>query len=607
LIGQTLAERYFVRELIVSGKVWDSYLVWDSALSRMLTLKLLHEDFAERDYFRNAFARQVNILLPLKHPAIIRYEGFATDGRYAFLLLQHAEEITLETTIRAYHRVFPLQEVGKIAWQICSALHYLHQMGIYHCNLKPSNLLISENREVLLTDFGITPYLEREYWVGRMLGDPSYMSPQQLNDDIPDKYFDIYALGCVLFELLAGGQKPFDGSRSLIIGSLSEKIADEQIHLPPLSLRDFNPHVSAAVENTIFKCLEKDTNKRYDNAIEVFHELNQHLSNERSATVESLPTTVEGQALAIKPAQNRSTKPISIPESPRVGSKNKRIWISIGILLLLVLILVGGVFLSGVNKPASLTLPETSPIGLTASITTSPTIVPTATETIVPILAIIYRMRGDVFYQDSDGNDILAIVKEQISLSNLLQIKVQKNSAVELKVQDRSFISVGPESQVVIAGTGDPTAKSELQMELVKGRLLVNGESILITALNETAQVYLQRGTLGLIFTPEKKELVFKCFPDSECLVYVQEKMYQLPEGMTGGILNQRFFSGVFLPDSNWKELLTDWDFLKSISSTVTPAPIMATSNTPKPTLERERDLEGNANNGDNGGGDASP
>ncbi|HAF62201.1 MAG TPA: hypothetical protein DCK95_07740 [Anaerolineaceae bacterium] len=263
LVGQTLKNRYRVEELIGRGGMAEVYKVWDEARADHLAMKVLREDLAQDKIFVRRFEREAQTLANLQHRSIVRFFGLEQEDVLVFLLLEYVEGTSLREQIFRAKGPFSLQQVAEVLRPICAAMHFAHQMGVVHCDLKPGNILINKHGEILVTDFGIARMLDAATSTMVGIGTPAYMAPELIRGEDPTPQTDIYSLGVILYEMLSGGERPFTGERAETTGSTAERIRWEQMKLTPKSLNKFNSHINDEIHSIVFKCLEKKTANRY--------------------------------------------------------------------------------------------------------------------------------------------------------------------------------------------------------------------------------------------------------------------------------------------------------------------------------------------------------
>jgi eukaryotic-like serine/threonine-protein kinase len=246
-MGKTLIdERYELRGLVGSGGMAYVYLAHDKVLDREVALKLLKTRYAENEELVERFRREARSAASLCHPHIVPVFdwGETEDGTY-YIAMEYLPGGTLKDDILK-RGTLPPWMVAEAALQIAKALRAAHVGGIVHRDVKPRNILVSDSGHVKVADFGIARAAEATTIsdTGDILGSAKYMSPEQAagERDI-DGRSDIYSLGCVLFEMLAGGP-PFTGRTAQAV--IAKRFAGE---VPPLRVvrRDVPPELERAV------------------------------------------------------------------------------------------------------------------------------------------------------------------------------------------------------------------------------------------------------------------------------------------------------------------------------------------------------------------------
>jgi len=301
-------------------------------------MKVMHEDLALDRVFIRRFTREAQTLAKLSHPNIVRFYGFEKEGRLAFMLMDYIEGETLKHFIHdADGKSMPYGQIRSITRAVCGALHYAHNQGLVHCDIKPANIMINQNGIVQLADFGIARMSDAATATMVGAGTPAYMAPEQVlgKDAIPQT--DIYALGIVLYEMFTGGERPFTGEQAQTTGGTSEKVRWEQVHSPPPSPRQWNPSLSNKIEAVILRCLSKNPNERYGNSLELVNALELALGE----TQDEVPF--------ILPKHKPSTK-VKVPDRKTQNAQKKKTGlIAIGVSLLAI-VLIGIGWLIGEGK-----------------------------------------------------------------------------------------------------------------------------------------------------------------------------------------------------------------------------------------------------------------
>ncbi|MGV8025598.1 MAG: protein kinase [Anaerolineaceae bacterium] len=269
LLGKTLNNRYRIEEHIGRGGMAEVYRAFDQQRGVYLALKVLREDLAEDAVFIRRFEREAKTLAALQHPNIVRFYGFERSDGYVYMLMEFIEGKTLRKIISERSTPFSEKEVFDILDPVCRALHFAHQSGRVHCDVKSANILIKEDGHVYLTDFGIARGMDMATSTMVGIGTPAYMAPELIKGEDPSPQADIYALGIMLYEMLTGGERPFTGERASITGTAAEKIRWEHLKLAPIPPSHYNPNISPQMEYVILRCLSKEKEKRFKSTMDL--------------------------------------------------------------------------------------------------------------------------------------------------------------------------------------------------------------------------------------------------------------------------------------------------------------------------------------------------
>ena len=258
-IGQVLGNRYEVQQFIGEGGMARVYRGLDRRLSRPVILKVLRAELASNDEFLRRFELEAHRSAQLAHSNIIKVFDVDTEQGIPYIVMEYYGAEDLRAILEREGR-FPLSRVLEIANPVLDALDYAHAQGIIHRDLKPHNILLTERREVKITDFGIAKALTGDSLTrtGSMVGSAHYFSPEQAQGQPVAPTADIYSLGVVLYELLTG-RVPFEGDNPVVVG-----LKHVQEEPPPLSM--MGATVPPAVEAVVMKALRKLPADRFQDA-----------------------------------------------------------------------------------------------------------------------------------------------------------------------------------------------------------------------------------------------------------------------------------------------------------------------------------------------------
>ncbi len=264
--GSIFAGRYEVIEELGRGGMGRVYKVFDQKIKEIVALKLFHPEISVNEKAIERFRNELKFALKISHRNVCRTHDLGEEGYMHFITMEYVDGENLKGFIKRAGQLTPGKAVS-VAKQVCEALAEAHRQGLVHRDLKPQNIMIDREGNARIMDFGIARFVEAEGLTGSgvMIGTPQYMSPEQAEVKEVDRRADIYSLGIILYEMLTG-KVPFEGETPLIIiiKHKSERAKDP---------RELNPHLPEEVTQLVFKCLEKDREKRYQSAEDLLKEL----------------------------------------------------------------------------------------------------------------------------------------------------------------------------------------------------------------------------------------------------------------------------------------------------------------------------------------------
>ena len=258
-IGQIVKERYEILEILGEGGMAFVYKARDTQLERFVAIKTLKPNYVNQETFVDRFKREAKTAANLNHPNIVQIFDWGIEGE-PYFVMEYIEGNTL-TSIIAKNRTISLSDILFIGAQVSSGLHAAHQKGLVHRDIKPGNIMITPDGKVKVTDFGIVSLQNEESDItktGSILGTASYISPEQAQGKPVSIESDLYSLGTVLYELIAG-KAPFSGDSPI---STATKHLTEKPEKPSVFRRD----LPKGVESAILKLLEKATYDRFKSA-----------------------------------------------------------------------------------------------------------------------------------------------------------------------------------------------------------------------------------------------------------------------------------------------------------------------------------------------------
>ena len=295
--GTVIGGRYRLEELVASGGMAAVWRATDEVLARTVAVKILHPKLAGDGAFLERFRHEALAAASLTHPNVVAIYDTGSDRvgdlEQHYIVMEFCADGTVAGALETDGRFAP-ERAARVGSSICTALEYAHGCGIIHRDIKPANVLITPDDTVKVGDFGIAKAVastEDITTTGIILGTVAYLSPEQARGVEPDPRSDLYSVGVVLFELIAG-RPPFSGETPL---------ATAMMHLEQEapSLRSIVPTVPRALDTAIMRALSKDPDERPQTAAEMRSEL---------ATFSGEPTTGGFERTQSIPAISRSSK-----------------------------------------------------------------------------------------------------------------------------------------------------------------------------------------------------------------------------------------------------------------------------------------------------------
>ncbi len=265
--GQLFARRYQIIEELGTGGMGRVFRVVDRKLGEEIALKLIRPEIAQNRSTVERFASELKLARHVVHRNVARMFDLNEEASVPFITMEYVRGENLKRLIRKVGRLAPGQAIP-IACQVCDGLAEAHRLGIVHRDLKPQNVMIDEDGQAKIMDFGLALLVAAggagDGPVSRS-GTPAYISPEQIRGMPADGRADLYSLGVLIYEMLTG-RTPFT--------ALSvEDLVDKHLNEPPRDPREINPGISPELARVVMKCLEKEPDARYQNAGEVLQDL----------------------------------------------------------------------------------------------------------------------------------------------------------------------------------------------------------------------------------------------------------------------------------------------------------------------------------------------
>lgn len=338
--GQKINDRYEIIRSIGEGGMANVYLARDIILERNVAIKILRGDLAGDEKFVRRFQREALSASSLSHPNIVEMYDVGEDNGTYYIVMEYVEGMTLKQLIKKRGSL-SLSEAIDIMLQITDGIKEAHDSYIIHRDLKPQNILIKENGEVKITDFGIAMALNSTQLTqtNSVMGSVHYLPPEQASGKGATIKSDIYSMGILFYELLTG-KLPFKGDNAV-------EIALKHMKNDIPSVREINDSIPQSVENIILKATAKNPKNRYESAAEMHDDLLTCLNEDRlneKKYVFMYPEhdgDLENKKPVLLEENKEETKKVVEDDLDDEKQKNTWIWILSSVFIFIVLVLVG--------------------------------------------------------------------------------------------------------------------------------------------------------------------------------------------------------------------------------------------------------------------------
>lgn len=489
MLGTIISERYKLLKYIGGGGMSSVYLAQDIILDQKVAVKIINIPHVDVERAVQRFQREVQNATTLSHPNIVKVLDVDEDERHYYLVMEYIEGPTLHEYIQQHGPLSP-EEAVFFTKQILRGIEHAHSYRIVHRDIKPQNILMTDNKELKISDFGIARALSETAMTqtNHIMGSVHYLSPEQAKGIRTDESSDIYSIGIVLFEMLTG-HPPFEGESAVGIA-----IKHIQEMIP--SVREENSAIPQSLENVVNKATMKDKLRRYRTTQEMYEDLTTAL--DASRTTEDKVAEIDDKTKMIPIVKdsnkNASAKESSISKEQFVEKPvNKKRWL-LWLIPLILMLTLSTVVYATLFKVYKVTVPDLNGKSLTQ-----------ATQ----ILDDNNLRKGEVSYTFTDEDE-----KNQVVDTNpLAGNKIEAHSKVDLKIsKGAKTFTVGD-----YVGENIKDVKKELEKQQLKRIKL---KETFDTA--SSGEILKQSVTAGTKVIPEDTEIVLTVSKGTE-QVYVPD------------------------------------------------------------------------------------
>lgn len=350
-VGKRLDGRYEVQEIIGVGGMSVVYKAYDNVDDRIVAIKILKEEFLNNEEFKRRFKNESKAIALLSHPNIVKVYDVNFGEKLQYIVMEYIDGITLKEYIN---------KQGAITWndalffmtQILRAVQHAHDKGIVHRDIKPQNIILLKNGNIKVTDFGIARFSRSETrtLTEQAIGSVHYIAPEQAKGEYTDEKADIYSLGVVLYEMLAGSV-PFEADSAVSVALM-------QLQADAKKLTDINPDIPLGLEQICIHAMQKDPMDRYQTATEMLLDIEEIIKDPKAtfnyvSRVDTNPTIIVNKNEVLSREEQHNDEIREHVDAAEAKDHKKKVItaVAIGIIVLVaaIVLLVMG-FTNGFSK-----------------------------------------------------------------------------------------------------------------------------------------------------------------------------------------------------------------------------------------------------------------
>lgn len=344
-VGKRLDGRYEVQEIIGVGGMSVVYKAYDNVDDRIVAIKILKDEFLNNEEFKRSFKNESKAIALLSHENIVRVYDVNFGEKLQYIVMEYIDGITLKEYINKQNSI-TWNDAVYFMTQILRAVQHAHDKGIVHRDIKPQNIILLPNGTLKVTDFGIARFSrsETKTLTEQAIGSVHYIAPEQAKGEQTDERADIYSMGVVLYEMLAG-KVPFDSENAVSVALM-------QVQANAEKLTQINPNIPKGLEQICVHAMQKNPDDRYQSATEMLLDIEEIIKNPN--TVFNYASNTESQTKSVPivtdDRYNEEYDEAVDYEAERKHKKKMIAAVTIGVIVLIAAVVgVIYMFTSGIN------------------------------------------------------------------------------------------------------------------------------------------------------------------------------------------------------------------------------------------------------------------
>lgn len=344
-VGKRLDGRYEVQEIIGVGGMSVVYKAYDNVDDRIVAIKILKDEFLNNEEFKRRFKNESKAIALLSHENIVRVYDVNFGEKLQYIVMEYIDGITLKEYINKQNSI-TWNDAVYFMTQILRAVQHAHDKGIVHRDIKPQNIILLPNGTLKVTDFGIARFSrsETKTLTEQAIGSVHYIAPEQAKGEQTDERADIYSMGVVLYEMLAG-KVPFDSENAVSVALM-------QVQANAEKLTQINPNIPKGLEQICVHAMQKNPDDRYQSATEMLLDIEEIIKNPNTVFNYSSNSETQTKSVPIvtDDGYNEEYDEAVDYEAERKHKKKMIAAVTIGVIVLIAAVVgVIYMFTSGIN------------------------------------------------------------------------------------------------------------------------------------------------------------------------------------------------------------------------------------------------------------------
>ena len=343
-VGKRLDGRYEVQEIIGVGGMSVVYKAYDNVDDRTVAVKILKDEFLNNEEFKRRFKNESKAIALLSHENIVKVYDVNFGEKLQYIVMEYIDGITLKEYINKQNSI-SWNDALFFMTQILRAVQHAHDKGIVHRDIKPQNIILLPNGNIKVTDFGIARFSrsDTKTLTEQAIGSVHYIAPEQAKGEVTDEKADIYSIGVVLYEMLAG-KVPFDSENAVSVALM-------QVQANAQKLTQINPDIPKGLEQICVHAMQKNPRDRYQTATEMLLDIEEVIKNPNTTFNYSNNNETFTSTVVEPPHQIDDEYDEIIDPQEAAGRKKKTIAAVVISVIVLIGVIIGVVFMftSGMN------------------------------------------------------------------------------------------------------------------------------------------------------------------------------------------------------------------------------------------------------------------